>query len=385
MKKSYLMLAAAATILASCAENDKLNNELKSQKNPEVIGFTTYSQNATKADVESLELYHGTFAVYATKKSNNDVNAAHEVVFRGEAVGATPADIITFDANQMAPNNWTYSPYRYWDKQATYNFVAVAPDASIIKYNKPENVADNAGEYVTANAAGYTLVGQNLQSNDNPAEAEIKIGFVGGTGKDTDLMTAGKETKDGAVSSEVNLIFKHILAKLNISIAKDPTLDNTKVLIRKVEVTGLDDKGTYEETNVTTTSGWTASASGATYKLTWANENGKELNKGTGTGDQYQAGKPLYFIESLIMPQSIETNVEKLTIDYTIVSGTNEQNYNYVLKFDDGTDKIFENFMEGNNYTIKLTVKPNVITFDASTAVWADKTATADIIAAQNN
>ena len=82
------------------------------------------------------------------------------------------------------------------------------------------------------------------------------------------------------------------------------------------------------------------------------------------------------------MPQAIETNVEKLTIDYTIVSSGNPQNYNYVLKFDDGTNKIFDSFMDGNNYTIILTVKPNVITFDASTVVWADQNATADI---QNN
>ena len=78
------------------------------------------------------------------------------------------------------------------------------------------------------------------------------------------------------------------------------------------------------------------------------------------------------------MPQTIETNIEELKINYTIVSGTNAENYVYVLKLDDGTIKVFENFMEGNNYTIKLTVKPNIITFDASTAVWADKTATAN-------
>ena len=382
MNKNYLILAAAAAMLASCAETEKLNNELRDNQEPTAIAFNTISEKATRSTTENLETYHGTFAVYATKKSNNDANAAHEVVFCGEAVGNTPADIITYDATQMAPNNWTYSPYRYWDKQATYNFVAVAPNASIIKYNMPENVADNAGEYITATAAGYTLIGQNLQSSTAPAEAEIKVGFQGGSNQDTDLMTAGKETKNGAVSSEVNLLFKHILAKLNISIAKDPTLDNTSVLIRKVEITGLDDKGTYIGTSSTTTSGWASSASGAAYKLTWANENGVALNNGTGSGNGYQAGKPLYFIESLIMPQAIETNVEKLTIDYTIVSSGNPQNYNYVLKFDDGTNKIFDSFMDGNNYTIILTVKPNVITFDASTVVWADQNATADI---QNN
>lgn len=383
MNKNYLFLAAAATILASCAESEKLNNGFNAQENPAVIGFSTYSENATKAidNENDLEFYHGTFAVYATKKSTTDTSAPTEVVFRGEddPVDANlKADIITYDETKMAPNNWTYAPYRYWDKQATYNFVAVAPNTSIIKYNMPTNVADGEGTYVTT--AAYKLEGQNLQSSTAPAESEIKKGFVGGTGKDTDLMTAGKQTKSGSAPSEVNFIFKHILAKLNISIAKDPTLDNTKVLIKSVEVTGLADQGTYVETSSTTASGWSASASAnaANYKLSWANANGIELLKGTGSGENYEPGKALYFIESLIMPQTIETNIEELKINYTIVSGTNAENYVYVLKLDDGTIKVFENFMEGNNYTIKLTVKPNIITFDASTAVWADKTATAN-------
>ena len=74
------------------------------------------------------------------------------------------------------------------------------------------------------------------------------------------------------------------------------------------------------------------------------------------------------------MPQSIEENVEKLIIDYTIVTETREENYNYELKFDDGENMVFENFMDHNNYTINLTVRPNIITFDATATVWEDKT-----------
>lgn len=385
--KKFLLLAAATAMMVSCAETEKIGNDLVNNGEPAVIGFNTVSEKATRANVESLETYHKTFAVWATKKSNNDVNAAPQVVFNGNLA----ADLITFDATKMEPNNWTYSPYRYWDKQATYNFVAVAPNSQIIKFNNDQDVANNEGTYVTADAAGYTLVGQNLQKNDAPAEAEVKVGFVGGDG-DTDLMTATKVTRNGAAAiADVDFEFKHILAKLNIAIAKDPIYDNVKVLIKDVTVSGLDDNGTYNEGISNQNSSWisAASANAANYKLAWENADGVELLKGTGEGEDYVPGKFLYFVESLVMPQSIEEYTkendvwvkgEYLTINYTIVSGNNSENYNYVLPLQEGEVKIFENFQERNNYTIFLTVRPNVITFDASTDVWTDKNASSNIV-----
>lgn len=367
--KKILYFAAATAMLVSCAENEKLTNVLLDNEEPTVIGFNTISEKATRANAESLETYHNTFAVWSTKKSNNDVNAAPEIVFNGDSI----KDIITFQAGVMNPNNWTYNPYRYWDKQATYSFVAVAPNSSIIRFDSPENVADNAGTFITSDSTGYTLVGTNLQTN--PSDSEIKIGFTGADGKDTDLMTSGKITRNGASAVEdVNLNFKHILAKLNISIGKDAIFDNVKVLIRDVKVTGLDDNGTYFEATSNNNSAWSSSLKDADYKLSWEKAEGFELPKTVTEGDN-QVVQYKYFIESLIMPQTIEQETEKLTIDYTIVSGTNRENYNYVLSLNDSLgNKVFENFMESNNYTIKLTIKPNVIMFDASTDSWTDKT-----------
>ena len=364
------MIIAAAAMLASCWETEKIGKDYVNEENPTVIGFNTVSEKATRATASEtdLEYYHNSFNVYSTKTSNNVTDATPEVVFDGNL----EADLISFDSTRMAPNNWTYSPYRYWDKQATYAFVAVAPNSKIVKYSKSENVADNAGTFVTTNATGYTLVGQNLQTSDAPADAEIRKGFTGANGGDTDIMTSGKITRNGANPVEdVNLEFHHILAKLNIAIAKDPTFDNVKVIIRKVQVVGLDDNGTYYEGTSDTESAWTSSKVNDDYKLLWENANGKEL---PGSTDEAN-GKKLYFIESLIMPQSIEQNVEKLIIDYTIVTETREEKYNYELKLDDGDPKhkVFENFRERNNYTVSLTVRPNIITFDASATLWVDQ------------
>lgn len=365
--KKFILLAAAATMMVACAETEKLNNDINVNDVPRVIGFNTISEKATRAGViEDLETYHQTFAVWSTKESSN--NHAIDTVFNGDDV----KDIITFDSARLAPNHWTYAPYRYWDRQAAYAFVAVAPNSEIIRYNKPENIADKTGTFITVDSTGYTLVGQNLQTTTKPAEKEIKIGFNGANG-DTDLMTASRISVNGwDPVADVNLSFKHILAKLNISIAKDPFYDNVIVAIKNVKVTGLDDNGTYYEGTANTNSSWKSALKDSTYTLSWANANGIELPKSEVVNNQNVA-KPLYFIESLVMPQTIEKEVEKLSIDYTIVTETRSENYNYVLALQDSVGhKVFDSFDGQNNYTIKLTIKPNVITFDASSTGWND-------------
>lgn len=366
--KKILLFAAAATMMVACSDTEKLNNNLVDNEAPRVIGFNTISEKATRAGViEDLELYHKTFAVWSTKESMN--THAIDTVFNGDDA----RDIITFDSVRLAPNHWTYNPYRYWDRQAEYSFVAVAPNSKVIRFNKPENVADNTGTFVTVSADGYTLIGQNLQSATAPAEAEIKVGFDGADGNDTDLMTSSKIGRKGSDPvADVNLSFKHILAKLNVSIAKDPVFDNVKVVIKSVKVTGLDDNGVYFEATSDNNSAWKSALKDSTYALSWVNTNGIELPKSEVVNNKNVA-KPLYFIESLVMPQSIEKEVEKLVINYTIVTETRSENYDYVLALQDSVGaKVFENFHEQNNYTIKLTVKPNVITFDASSEGWND-------------
>ena len=366
--KKILLVAAAATMMVACGQTEKLNNDLVNNEAPRVIGFNTISEKATRAGViEDLELYHKTFAVWSTKESMN--THAIDTVFNGDDA----KDIITFDSVRLAPNHWTYNPYRYWDRQAVYSFVAVAPNSKVIRFNKPENVGDNTGTFVTVSADGYTLIGQNLQSTTAPAEAEIKVGFDGADGNDTDLMTSGKIGRKGSDPvADVNLSFKHILAKLNVSIAKDPVFDNVKVVIKSVKVTGLDDNGVYFEATSDNNSAWRSALKDSTYALSWVNANGIELPKSEVVNNKNVA-KPLYFIESLVMPQSIEKEVEKLAINYTIVTETRSENYDYVLALQDSVGtKVFDNFQEQNNYTIKLTVKPNVITFDASSEGWND-------------
>ena len=388
MRKSYLIIAAAATILASCANEKVLNTVQDSNEKQTVIGFTSFSEKATRSvDTNTdLEYYHGTFTVYSSKKSTVD-NTISEV-FDG---GTT--SLITYNEGADAPNDWTYSPYRYWDKQANYKFIAVAPNASIVKYTWDATATDlievgtATDDFVTV-SGGYTLIGQNLQKT--ATAAEITKGFVGGNGKDTDIMTSEVVSEAGATHNpDVNLTFKHILAKLNVTVAKAKVLNDADVYIKSLEITGLKDKGIYDESTyvegdatadpvVLPHSGWTAdnSADQANYKLAYdysedANKEdgkyGKELTDYDATNNKTI---PTYFIESLVMPQAVAADDATLILKYQIVTGTGNDAHkeNYTYKFD--MNQAFASYLDRHNYTLNLTILPTVITFDAGATLW---------------
>jgi hypothetical protein len=391
MRKSYLFIAVAGTILASCAENSKITNDLRNDETKTVIGFSSYSEKATRGDVDdaaNLEYYHATFTVYGSKKSTND-NTISEV-FDG---GAT--SLLTYENGSTEPNDWKYSPYRYWDKQANYKFIAVAPNANIVKYNWDATAANlvevgnAANDFVSA--ADYTLIGQNLQKT--ATLAEIKKGFTGGTGKDTDIMTSSVVSETGASHNpDVNLVFKHILAKLNVTVAKAKLLNNADVYIKSIEINGLKDKGTnydesaYTEDDPATTdivdpkSGWTAGysddATPHAYKLAYdytadgnkqAGQVGAKLEQYNDTDNKTV---PTYFIESLVIPQAVAANAATLTLKYQIVTGTgtnkHEEDYTYTLDM----NQAFASYLDRHNYNLNLTIKPDVITFDATASSW---------------
>ena len=108
MKKSNLMIAAAVTLLASCSDTNKLNNEFTNVKQTEKIGFSVYSEKTTRADQTNstdLSKFHKTFDVYSWKTVNN----APQVVF-----GHTP--VAYFDQDTQGQYVYTTSPAKPSDE-----------------------------------------------------------------------------------------------------------------------------------------------------------------------------------------------------------------------------------------------------------------------------
>lgn len=390
MRKSNLvLLAAAASMLASCS-NEKLLSDNQDAQAP--IGFASYSEKATRGTntQTDLEYYHNTFAVYGTKQSTDD-NTIIQYIFGGNATEETGVkDGVTCtysgdDNPDALYGDWIYDFPRFWDKKGEYDFIAYAPVSANnpirYKYNAAKaQVGDNGNDFVLKSGSSFILTGTNLQATD-PGTAEKLKGFTGADGTDIDLMTSRSEAVSGATrtaGTPVNLLFKHILSKLNVRVNKDENLYGYTVKVKSIEITGFKDKGTaYSEKKYSSTtpqSGWTADVDNAGYKLAYnaalSSDLEKQLNEGNYTENvpNYTSGKPIYFIESLLIPQTIADNQVTLKIRYRIERGA------YV---DDRADEIdlydvvdLRNLLDRYNYTLNININPEIIKFDATVAPW---------------
>jgi len=357
-----VLIAVVAIVFAACSSDVVLNDIAESQTDtPKAIGFTSFSEKITRADTD-LEYYHNTFVVYGTKQST--VDNTIQYVFGGKATAAGNQEGVTctYNATAGVTGNWEYVNPRYWDKQAEYDFIAYAPANAPLRYYygaADAQVGDANNEFVTN--ADYTLAGTNLQATATTAE-KVK-GFTD-AGVDLDLMISAAKPQSGSNNADVALVFKHILSKLNVTFAKADVLDDATVTVTSVEITGLKEKGSYKQSDYvndefTKTSGWAAKeVTGSTYKLAYS--NGQELNASDGL--------PYLFIESLVMPQTIDDDQVTLKAKYTIQTGGYSENYTYQLDLYDV--EALRKYFDGYNYTLKFTIQPNVIKFDANVTVW---------------
>lgn len=374
---SIVLIAVIATIFAACSNDIVLRDTAELQTdNPKAIGFTSYSEKITRGDTDvntNLEYYHNTFEVYGTKQSTVDSTVQYvfgkpPAAFENPTVGV----VCTYQASpDSVLGDWKYNHPRFWDKQASYDFVAFAPENAPLKYKY--NVVDGTGQVGDANnefvttTTNYTLTGTNLQATASTAE-KVK-GFTGGA--DLDIMISAPNAQNGSAhDDQVNLVFSHILSKLNVTFAKAAALDAVdSVTITGVEITGLKEKGSYSQKNynlVETTSGWTTidvTVTPSTYKLAYSGS--QNLNASTDSA--------LYFIESLVMPQTIADDQVALVVKYTITSGTYFEDYTYKLDLYDIA--ALRKFFDGYNYTLNFTIAPDVIKFDATVTPWTDQAA----------
>lgn len=399
MKKSYLILAAVAGLLASCSNEVLVDEAASNTSAPRAIGFSTFSEKATRGDVTvntNLEFYHNTFAVYGTKVSTVNTTEDPQYVFGDAAAADTrvAGTVCTYDDGNFYGTDWKYEPVRYWDRQATYSFMAYAPAAAPIQYvykTATSAAAADDNDFTTAAGTPYVLYGQNVQDGD-PKTAELLKGFTASdatTVKDIDILVSDKSQKNlngnawagtpraaGAGQFDVQLAFHHILAKLNVNFAKAASLDNAVVTIKSVKVENLMNQGEYSELayNATTPkSGWSSvdySATPSTYVLWYNKDNATTSYK---VLPAYAASTFTHFIESIVMPQTIPAN-SYMTVVYTITTGTGAATHTEEFTYRLDIQPVFVTFFDRTNYTINFTINPSVITFDPSVDPWLTST-----------
>ena len=389
MKKSYLMIAAAAAMFAACSETDTFKEDVKNTEQ-KAFTFSAYADKVLKGTNSSnLQDFYTVFGVYGFKNVTRDGTATNEAVFTNtpneffasDAQGtvvyktspAKPSDEWTFTAN-----SWYYEDVRYWDKMAnSYEFFAIAPYEATPTYT----VAAGANNISIATAdAKYDISNEkNLAIAGTPnAVPQAALSY---SGFDKDYMLATKST---ATTSDVQLNFHHILAKLNVKITKATTYKGKQELkINELKIAGLAKEGYYVYNTDFATKGWTTNGTyardiAANYSLTDATTNYNDC----------------YWLETLIFPQttackattaqSVATSLTDmyLYIKYQIGSETYEAYYDFAKIWgatvvNDGQGNTNTNsytFVQGNEYTLTLTVGPDPIHFAAQVTQWADTT-----------
>ena len=396
MKKSFILIAAAAAMMASCADSNSFKEAADEQKVEQALSFSAFADKVTKAgNSNALNDFYTVFGVYGWKTVKINTGTEAQSVFAN-----IPNEYFDDDKNGsvvytsgkpsiewVLPSNlgtgegkrgyWYYENIRYWDKMATnYQFFAIAPyDASPIY-----TVAAGANNISIASAdSKYDIQPEkNLALAGSPAVPQSALSYAG---YDKDFMIADKisvEPTTPVTNADVQLVFHHILTKLNVKIKKDEDYKGKQELkVNKLKIANLAKEGYFVyKTAGMTTNGWTTS-----------NKYDIDINTVYSlTADTNYDG--YYWIENLIFPQTAtkkaagaQPTADDLSDIYLYIQyQIGNEVYNAYYDFADiwnsalGIDGEFE-FKQGSEYDLTLTIGPKPIHFDAQVYKWATETA----------
>jgi len=339
MKKSYLMIAAAATILAACSSEGTFSKINESARET-AIGFNSYTEKVTKATIGSVAnlATEGGFVVYGYKTIDNWTSAA--TIFN--AVNVKSSDEGT---------TWAYDNLRFWDKNAKYNFYAVAP------------YSPSAGTYtiVAPPTTGYGMItidgATSAKSTDSDDFLIDRDGAIG------ELGSAHTNSSNQAVDID----FHHIMAKITFGLKSTlPAADGRKITVTNLTMTGWNSgAGKFVQTLTATPTSlanteWsiaTAGTGNVTLVGTGASQTSVELTCGgssataTDVTDWY-----------IMVPQNIAANTLTFTVTYTYEEGT------YSETFTNQVATVAAAQVWGTDSYTKYTldIKPAAIQFDVT-------------------
>ena len=321
MKKSYLIIAAAAAIFAACQDTDSIR-EIKDQgTNNAAITFATGSEKLTRAE-NSDALYTWTFF-----KHQSDFKVwGYKILDPTVAVFGEDDNSGTKVTVEEDNGSYKYSydengtkPLRFWDKiSPDYRFFAASPANGGWEFTYSGAVAGQNPQYGTGTfKTTSTLTGVNLQSVENEgASDDLKNTFKGKA--DVDKMIAAPCLVEQASYNKpnpdaVHLNFIHILSKLNVTIATDLNKDLYEIKLLDFKVMNMPGKGDFDESledadQTKKNSRWDLTDyAGSDYKINYL------TGYNTLTDGVVVNGTKKYILESLVIPQDI--NYERVALD----------------------------------------------------------------------
>lgn len=241
MKKLYFLATAAVFVLAGCTKSESLDDLLGLE-----ISFDAFSGNATKVGfaigkITDSDFEFASVAYYTAEKDAWDAEASKVAPEWGNNDGYIGTqwlkftDIKAFTENDKIVSFKSESSKAYWPRQGYLNFFSWYPS------DVPAEMSKGA-----LKIADYKVV---AAANQDLMVADPALGL---SRADEDA----KYTPSGANYSGVKTLFRHKLTKIGVQAkVKDlgaSNLDKFEVTIKKVEIVGVANKGTFQGVAVAT-------------------------------------------------------------------------------------------------------------------------------------
>lgn len=354
MKKSLFIIAATALVVG-CASND-VKNDIVNEPMP--IGFSNINvgkktKNAGEiTNKAALEQENNTIKVWGWKT----YNATPSIVFDGTTVTYNAA----YATNHTT--GWNYSPLKYWDFAASYDFYAVAPatkfsiDAStkIISATSVEPVqilADNNGNSkVTTSTAIDYLVAANVHK---------------------------AAPKGNADDGDVEFTFSHILSKLAVKVLTTSDFNNSESNYPQIKLTSLTvniegmcpsyTQKTAGAVNSSSTDGdtWSGTAAGATPLYCYKTEGSVAALLLNTTANEVAS----YLIAptaTAVSPATPATATYTVDVEYDVIYSSAQNDSEHFVA--EGKEiGVLNKFGQNTSNTLTITIAPQAIYFDVET------------------
>ncbi len=340
MNKKLYFLATVA-IFAACSSND-VKNDIAENSNE--IGFTAVTYKATKAEItgNAALASEGGFVVWGYKaKNQTTMDWAEEAYTVFNAVNVhvkSGQDGAYINTNET---DWTYDTKKYWDKNASYCFYAVAP------YNP------SSGTYSISEGANNTKMISITGATSGLASAS----------DDFLISRGGVKDRKGTNQDNVDFTFHHTMAKIDFLLKKGDNITD-EVKVQKITMTGWNNgSGNFVQSSDATPanlshSEWTIPTSGTGSIDILTSESAALSTTGVATTT----------LPCIMVPQTIAANDLTFTIDFKVAGEP--------FKAQVGSVAAQQIWGTDSHITYTITIDPKTIEFDVASICGFDRTGT---------
>ncbi len=397
MKKSYLMIAATATLLVACQRNEVFK-DLVDDNETVMIGFETFHEKATKATAtdaisapENMTSAHGGFGVWGYKAidaaeasgaaATVNISSGYTTVFNNVKVW--------YESSSTKTQGFTYAVPKYWDKNMEYIFFAYAP------YDGTNASIDNAtGKITIADIASIQDVSKSTGSDQdlvyNGSNTAAVTDYLMATYVTNQKLNSTNQNGKGydGKNQTVGFTFGHMLSKLQVNLQTSDTysgIEYIKVTTLSIEnmPASASTKASFTQTSPTAPAGVYTPAS-YTSALSIIGTSGTStsglyiLKGGSLSGDVVTAptaqNQSFNYYVAPNTPAGTGTDKYLLNIGYTIkyVDGITED----VAITDVDLSEKLASLLQNNSYTLTIKVGLNQIFFTVDEIKgWVDQSA----------